>query len=246
MTEQTKRPWGKYKVVEKTKVITVKSNQRLSLQYHNLRDEFWKVLEGSGFVIIGEEKLPAKKGNTFIIPRKQKHRIEAGKEGIKIMEISTGEIDEEDITRIEDDYNRNKKIIVIASGYFDPLHIGHIEYLKLAKALGNKLVVILNNDKQCILKKGKSFMSQNERKIILESLKSVDEVFLSIDEDKSVCKSIEALAEKYKNHEVIFAKGGDRFSHEIPEARVCTKLGIKIVDNLGKKIQSSSNLIGLK
>ncbi|MAG45631.1 MAG: cytidyltransferase [Nanoarchaeota archaeon] len=136
--------------------------------------------------------------------------------------------------------------IVINSGYFDPLHIGHIECMKLSRPLGDKLVIILNNDHQCSLKKGKSFMPQKERKKIVESLKPVDEVFISIDKDKSVCESIKAIAEKYKKNEIIFAKGGDRFSDEIPEAKVCKKYEIKIVDNLGKKIQSSSNLTGLK
>ena len=136
--------------------------------------------------------------------------------------------------------------IVINSGYFDPIHVGHIECMELSKELGDKLVIILNNDHQCSLKKGKPFMPQEERKKIVESLKFVNEVFISIDEDKSVCKSIESIAEKYKGNEIIFAKGGDRFSDEVPEAKVCREHGIKIVDNLGKKIQSSSNLTGLK
>jgi cytidyltransferase-like protein len=146
--------------------------------------------------------------------------------------------------------------IIIASGYFDPIHIGHIEYLKLAKELGDKLIVILNNDAQCILKKGQPFMLQDERKAILESLKYVDEVFDSIDNEKfidengrkhvPISNSIKAIAEKYKGNEIIFAKGGDRLASEIPEAKICKELGIKIVDNLGKKIQSSSNLTGLK
>ncbi|MBR9701861.1 adenylyltransferase/cytidyltransferase family protein [Candidatus Pacearchaeota archaeon] len=127
--------------------------------------------------------------------------------------------------------------IVAASGYFDPLHKGHIDYLKLSKQLGNKLVVILNNDKQAALKKGKSFMPQEERRLVLESLEFVDEVFMSIDDDKTVCKSIEAVNPN------IFAKGGDQFSNEIPEVEVCKRLGIKIIDGLGEKIQSSSNLI---
>tara|TARA_Y100000034_G_scaffold29868_1_gene36387 strand:+ start:89 stop:511 length:423 start_codon:yes stop_codon:yes gene_type:complete len=136
--------------------------------------------------------------------------------------------------------------IIINSGYFDPLHIGHLECMELSKPLGDKLIIILNNDHQCSLKKGKPFMPQEERKKIVESIKYVDEVFISIDKDKSVCKSIKAVAEKYKGHEIIFAKGGDRFSDEIPEAKVCKEYRIKIVDNLGKKIQSSSNLTGLK
>src|SRR3989344_4924636 len=125
--------------------------------------------------------------------------------------------------------------IVINSGYFDPLHVGHIECMELSKKLGDKLIIILNNDFQCNLKKGKAFMPQNERKKILEALKHVDEVFVSIDKDKSVCESIKVLAKKYKGNEIIFAKGGDRFSSEIPEAKICREYGIKIVDRLGKK-----------
>ncbi|MDD5700127.1 MAG: adenylyltransferase/cytidyltransferase family protein [Candidatus Nanoarchaeia archaeon] len=136
--------------------------------------------------------------------------------------------------------------IIITSGYFDPIHVGHIEGFELAKKLGGKLIVILNNDKQAVLKKGRAFMPQNERKKILESLKFVDEVFDCIDEDKSVCKSISAIVQKYKGHEIIFAKGGDRFSYNVPELSLCNELGVKIIDGLGKKIQSSSNLTGLK
>ena len=110
--------------------------------------------------------------------------------------------------------------IVIASGYFDPIHDGHIEALYLSKELGDKLIVILNNDKQAILKKGKPFMKQEIREKIVSSLKPVDEVFMSIDNDQGVCESIKAIFEKYKNgNEIIFAKGGDRFSVEIPEKR---------------------------
>jgi len=134
--------------------------------------------------------------------------------------------------------NANKKpIVVAASGYFDPLHVGHLENLELAKKLGDKLIVIVNNDKQTLLKKGKEFMPFKERMEIIKALKCVDEVFPSIDEDKSVCKSLEAV------HPDIFAKGGDRTTGEIPESEICKKLGIKIVDGLGKKIQASSSLI---
>lgn len=126
---------------------------------------------------------------------------------------------------------------IAVSGYFDPLHAGHIEYFKLAKALGDKLIVILNNDEQCILKKRRYFMSQEQRRIILEAIKYVDEVYMSIDDDETVCKSLQVV------HPDIFAKGGDRYKDEIPEADICKKLGIKIVDELGKKIESSSELV---
>jgi D-beta-D-heptose 7-phosphate kinase/D-beta-D-heptose 1-phosphate adenosyltransferase len=89
-------------------------------------------------------------------------------------------------------------------------------------------------------------MPENERKIILEALKFVDEVFVSIDKDASICESIKAIAEKYKDHEIIFAKGGDRFVYEIPETKLCRELGVKVMDGMGKKIKSSSELTGLK
>ena len=130
-----------------------------------------------------------------------------------------------------------KQIIVAASGYFDPIHIGHIEYLEKAKKLGTKLIVILNTDEQAILKKGYVFMPLEERKKIIESLKFVDEVFTSIDKDKSVCKSLEAIKPD------IFAKGGDRTVSNIPEADICNKHHIEIIDGLGEKLQSSSELV---
>jgi len=125
---------------------------------------------------------------------------------------------------------------VAVSGYFDPLHVGHIEYFKLARELGDKLIVILNNDRQAALKKGKSFMPLEERKTILEAIRYVDEVFVSIDNDASVRKSLKYI----RPH--IFANGGDRYEYEIPEAKTCLKYDIKMVDGLGKKIQSSSEL----
>ena len=130
-----------------------------------------------------------------------------------------------------------KKIIVATCGYFDPLHAGHIELFEKAKKLGDKLIVILNNDEQAILQKGFAFMPLEERKKIIEAIKFVDEIFISIDKDKSVCKSLEALKPD------ILAKGGDRTKDEIPEAKICEKLRIKIIDGLGEKIQSSSELI---
>ena len=131
-----------------------------------------------------------------------------------------------------------KKVCI--SGYFDPLHVGHIEYINKAKKLGDYLVVIVNNNLQCKLKKGKFFMDENDRVEIVKNLKSVDEVFLSIDDDKTVCKSLKKLKPS------IFANGGDRKNYEIPEAKVCSMNGIEIIDGLGDKIRSSSDLTGIK
>jgi D-beta-D-heptose 7-phosphate kinase/D-beta-D-heptose 1-phosphate adenosyltransferase len=129
---------------------------------------------------------------------------------------------------------------VAVSGYFDPIHIGHLEYLKLARELGDKLVVIVNNNDQCILKKGKPFMDELDRVEIVKSLKMVDEVFLSIDKDKTVCASLEEIKPD------IFANGGDRSTGEVPESSICKKYNIKMIDGLGNKIRSSSDLTGLK
>ena len=132
-----------------------------------------------------------------------------------------------------------KKKIVAISGYFDPLHVGHIDLIKRARNLGNYLIVIVNSDEQVVLKKGRSFMPQDERIEIMKSLKFVDKVILSIDKDRTVCKTLEMVKPD------IFANGGDRITENIPEQEVCDRLGIKMVNNLGEKLQSSSKLTGL-
>ena len=134
----------------------------------------------------------------------------------------------------------NKKLTLVAvSGYFDPLHVGHLEFLELAKKLGDNLIVIINNNLQAELKKGSTFMDEKDRMEIVAALRCVDEVFLSIDTDKSVCKSLERIKPD------IFANGGDRLLNEIPETAVMKKYNIKMVDGLGSKIRSSSDLTGL-
>ena len=129
---------------------------------------------------------------------------------------------------------------VAISGYFDPIHVGHLEYIELSKRMGDYLVVIVNNNHQCKLKKGKHFMDERDRIKIVESIKGVDEVFLSIDSDKTVCKSLEKIKPD------IFTNGGDRDNQEIPESIVCKKYGIELLDGMGEKIRSSSDLTGLK
>ena len=127
--------------------------------------------------------------------------------------------------------------VVAVSGYFDPLHVGHLEYFEKAKDLGDKLIVLVNNDKQAINKKGYVFMPCEDRMRIVSALSVVDEVVKVIDEDNSVSKTLAMVKPD------IFAKGGDRYIYEIPEAEVCKKYGIKIVDGLGEKIRSSSELV---
>ena len=137
--------------------------------------------------------------------------------------------------------------IIIASGYFNPLHKGHIEYFRKAKKLGDQLWVIVNNDYQVKLKGSTPFMNINERVEIISALGFVDDVIVSIDRDLTVCQTLAQIkimtTGKSEKHRLVLAKGGDRFASEIPEAKVCKELGIRIVDGLGKKIQSSSELL---
>lgn len=131
-----------------------------------------------------------------------------------------------------------KKVAI--SGYFDPIHVGHLEYIEMSKKLGDYLVVIVNNNKQCVLKKGKPFMDETDRMKIVKAIKWVDEVFLSVDQDGTVCKSLKKIKPD------IFTNGGDRHNKECPEAVVCRKYGIELFDGIGDKIRSSSDLTGLK
>ena len=149
-------------------------------------------------------------------------------------------LDDPNFRRILNSLMNIELVTVAVSGYFDPLHVGHLEMLEKAKSLGDKLIVIVNSDEQAALKKGKSFMNQYDRHRIVRALQCVDEAFISIDTDRSVCKSLRLC----KPH--IFANGGDRTQGEIPEAKVCQELNIEMVDGLGQKIRSSSDYTGLK
>ena len=137
----------------------------------------------------------------------------------------------------------NRHVAVVVSGYFDPIHVGHLEMMKLAKQLGDELVVIVNNDKQAKLKKKKSFMSEDDRLKIVKAIRYTDAAFISVDEDKTVCGSLEKVRRNYKDYNIIFANGGDRHSGEIPESKVCKKCDIQMIDGLGDKIRSSSKIV---
>jgi len=134
------------------------------------------------------------------------------------------------------------KTLVIASGYFNPLHKGHIEYLKRSKELGDALMVIINNDMQVELKGSKVFQDELERKDIIDELKCVNYSLISIDEDRSVKRSIEFIHKFIRADEYLFTNGGDQFGNTILEKGICNQLGIGLIDGLGEKIQSSSIL----
>ena len=133
----------------------------------------------------------------------------------------------------------NSETIACVSGYFDPIHIGHIEYFKLSKNVADKLMVIVNNDEQAILKKGKAFMPADERIRIIQELKCVDFVVKSVDLDRTVCQTLASASPR----PTFFCNGGDQNNKSIPESAICEELGIVLLDGFGEKIQSSSWLI---
>lgn len=138
------------------------------------------------------------------------------------------------------------KKIVVTSGFFNPLHAGHVNLIKAAKAMGDFLVVIVNNDEQVRTKGSAPFMPQHERLEIIKAIAGVDEAFLAIDQDGYVPESLKAIAKKHAGHELIFAKGGDRNFDNLPdsEKQVCKDFNITVVSNVGgEKVQSSSWLI---
>lgn len=135
-------------------------------------------------------------------------------------------------------------IVVAVSGGFDPLHVGHVRLFEEARKLGDRLVVILNNDHWLREKKGLVFMPQHERKELIKSLRAVDDVVVTKHvkgtQDMSVCDTLQEI----RPH--IFANGGDRTKKNVPEIPVCKEMGCKVVFGVGKggKVQSSSWLLG--
>ena len=137
-----------------------------------------------------------------------------------------------------------KKKAIIVSGYFNPIHKGHLEYFHNAKSKADKLFVIVNSDFQRKLKGSKEFQDEEERMIIVNNFRVVDKTILSIDKDRTVCKTIRKIAQDYSNeYELYFANGGDQNNETIPEKPVCNELNITLIDGMGDKIQSSSWLL---
>jgi cytidyltransferase-like protein len=134
--------------------------------------------------------------------------------------------------------------IIVVSGGFDPIHSGHIAYLKAAKNLGNKLIVALNSDAWLIKKKGDYFMDFNERECILNNISMVDQVIgIEDDEIGSASNALLEIRKLYPNDEIIFANGGDRNKSNIPEMDLVE--GVKFIFSVGgddKKNSSSSIL----
>ena len=142
--------------------------------------------------------------------------------------------------------------VVVISGYFNPIHTGHLDYIKAASKLGDKLVVIVNNDEQVKLKGSVPFQDEEERKKIVSNIKGVDHAVISIDKDTTVCESLRQEYHNYRNDyffdSMIFCNGGDRKEGGVPEDLLEQELGIRMIYNIGgEKTQSSSNLLkGIK
>lgn len=136
------------------------------------------------------------------------------------------------------------KKLVIVSGYFNPLHKGHLELFHRAKGYGHKLFAIVNSDHQRELKGSKEFQDEMERLMIIRNLRVVDYSMISIDKDKTQCATLKYLSDIYGGeYRLAFANGGDQTNDTIPETYVCIDNEIELIDGLGNKIQSSSWLL---
>ena len=137
-----------------------------------------------------------------------------------------------------------KQKAIIVSGYFNPIHKGHLEYFNNAKDIADKLFVIVNNDNQRVLKGSKEFQDENERMIIVSNIKAVDKAILSIDNDRTVCQTIKMIAEQFgEEYDLGFANGGDQNNDTNTEKPICEQMNVELIDGLGDKIQSSSWLL---
>lgn len=133
---------------------------------------------------------------------------------------------------------------IILSGYFNPLHGGHLDMIEAADQLGDYVLVIVNNDRQQMLKKGKIILGEENRARLIRSLRMVDEVRIAIDEDPSVVRTIQAIADDYPDDELVFGQGGDRDSDKVnPEVDVCRNNSIQIQYGLGDGKPDSSSRI---
>ncbi|USN96615.1 MAG: adenylyltransferase/cytidyltransferase family protein [Candidatus Nomurabacteria bacterium] len=132
--------------------------------------------------------------------------------------------------------------VVIVSGFFNPLHGGHLDMVEAAALMGDKLIVIVNNDTQQIIKKGKIILNEQNRARLVGALRMVDDTVISIDEDPTVIKTLQMIAIQHPGDELIFANGGDRDSEKvIPETQVCKDYHIQMVMGVGGTEKSDSS-----
>jgi glycerol-3-phosphate cytidylyltransferase/D-beta-D-heptose 7-phosphate kinase/D-beta-D-heptose 1-phosphate adenosyltransferase len=130
---------------------------------------------------------------------------------------------------------------VIVSGYFSPLHVGHLDLIEAAAELGDKLIVIVNNNDQQMAKKGKLILDEHDRLRIVRALGVVDEAMIAVDGDRTVSASLRVIAERFPDHELVFANGGDRKPEFVPEAEVCRRHGIRMEFGVGGDAKADSS-----
>jgi cytidyltransferase-like protein len=130
----------------------------------------------------------------------------------------------------------------IVSGYFNPLHVGHLRMMEAARALTGYLVVIVNNDAQQMIKKGKIIVPLKDRMEVVQALRVTDEAIAAVDDDSTVKRTLRVIREKYPDAQLIFANGGDRSSAaKISEADVCAELGIELRFGIGGEDKADSS-----
>ena len=134
--------------------------------------------------------------------------------------------------------------IAIVSGYFNPIHIGHLRMIKAARELAPHLVVIVNNDKQQLIKKGRILMNEDDRQAIVAELRCVDEAFVAVDDDSTVVNSLRKVRERYPDAELLFCNGGDRsHAEDVPsaETHLTEEIGLEMVYGVGGEEKSDSS-----
>ena len=132
--------------------------------------------------------------------------------------------------------------VVIVSGFFNPLHGGHLDMIEAAALMGDKLIVIVNNDVQQVIKKGKVILNEQNRARLLGALRVVDDAVISIDEDPTVIKTLQMIAIQHPDDKLVFANGGDRASEkEVPETKVCNDYGIEMLFGVGGTDKADSS-----
>lgn len=140
-----------------------------------------------------------------------------------------------------------KPTLVIVSGYFGPIHVGHLDYIEAGAEAGDEVFVIVNNNLQQELKKGKVIIDEADRERIVAALRVVDHTMIAVDTDGTVSASIEQIAQRFPDHKIIFGNGGDRRpdGDPAPEVHICEQHGIEMVFGMGgtDKADSSSRLI---
>ena len=143
------------------------------------------------------------------------------------------------------DSSAEKPTAVIVSGFFSPLHAGHLDMIEAAAELGDQLIVIVNNNEQQLAKKGQLIMDEEIRLRIVKALRVVDDAFIAVDDDRTVSESLQLASEKYGGqYRLVFANGGDRIPDFVPESAVCDEFGIEMVFGVGgdQKADSSTRI----